>query len=151
MKAHIAVDAHSGLVHTVTTTAANESDVEQIADLLHGKEEHVWADSGYRGAQARVDREDLQWHIAARPSDIAKLPDGRGKAAAQRREHRKASVRAKVEHPFRVIKCQFGLAKVRFKGLAKNTAHVVTLFALSNLWMARRQLMAMAAVRPRTA
>jgi IS5 family transposase len=151
MKAHIAVDAHSGLVHTVTTTPANESDVEQVADLLHGKEQRVWADSGYRGAQAYVDREDLQWHIAARPSDIAKLPEGRRKAAVQKDEHRKASVRAKVEHPFRVIKRQFGLMKVRFRGLAKNTAHVVTLFALSNLWMARRQLMAMAAVRPRRA
>src|SRR5664279_2471496 len=151
MKAHIAVDADSGLVHTVTTTPANEADIEQIADLLHGKEQHVWADSGYRGAQARVDREDLQWHIAARPSDIAKLPEGRLKAAVQKREHRKASVRATVEHPFRVIKRQFGLAKVRFRGLAKNTAHVITLFALSNLWMARRQLMAMAAIRPRSA
>src|SRR5678816_901399 len=152
MKAHIAVDADSGLVHTVVATSANQSDVEQIADLLHGKEERVWADSAYRGAQARVDREDLQWHIAARPSDIAKLPEGRRKAAARNREHRKASVRAKVEHPFRVIKRQFGLVKVRFRGLAKNTAHVITLFALSNLWMARRQLMATgAAVRPQTA
>ena len=106
---------------------------------------------GLPGAQARVEREDLQWHIAARPSDIAKLPEGRRKAAVQKREHRKASVRAKVEHPFRVIKRQFGLMKVRFRGLAKNTAHVVTLFALSNLWMARRHLMAMAAVRPRSA
>jgi IS5 family transposase len=150
MKAHIAVDADSGLVHTVTTTAANEADVDQVADLLHGKEEAVWADSGYRGAHVRVERE-LQWHIAARPSDIAKLPEGRRKTAAQKREHRKASVRAKVEHPFRVIKRQFGLMKVRFRGLAKNTAHVVTLFALSNLWMARRQLLAMAAVRPRSA
>jgi len=148
MKAHIGVDADSGLVHTVATTAANESDVEQIADLLHGKEEQVWADSGYRGAQARVQRENLQWHIAARPSDLAKLPDGRRKKTIQEQEHRKASVRAKVEHPFRVIKRQFGLTKVRFRGLAKNTAHVVTLFALSNLWMVRRQLMAMAAVRP---
>ena len=151
MKAHIAVDAHSGLVHTVTTTAANEADVEQITDLLHGKEEAVWADSGYRGAPARVDRGSFRWHIAARPSDIAKLPEGRRKAAVQKREHQKASVRAKVEHPFRVIKRQFGLMKVRFRGLAKNTAHVVTLFALSNLWMARKQLMAMAAVRPRSA
>ena len=152
MKAHIAVDADSGLVHTVTTTAANEADVEQIADLLHGKEQHVWADSGYRGAQWRVDRDNLQWHIAAKPSEIAKLPEGRSKQRLQKHERSKASVRAKVEHPFRVIKRQFGLVKVRFRGLAKNTAHVVTLFALSNLWMARRQLMAMgAAVRPRTA
>ena len=152
MKAHIGVDADSGLVHTVATTAANEADVDQVADLLHGKEEQVWADSGYRGAPCRVARDDLQWHIAARPSDIAKLPGGRAKAKIQQAEHRKASVRAKVEHPFRVIKRQFGLVKVRFRGLAKNTAHVVTLFALSNLWMARKQLMdSMGAVRAKTA
>ena len=66
---------------------------------------------------------------------------------AQCVEKMKAGVRARAEHPFRVIKRQFGLTKVRFRGLAKNTAHVITLFALSNLWMARRQLMAMAAVR----
>ena len=152
MKAHIAVDADSGLVHTVTTTAANEADVEQVADLLHGKEEQVWADSGYRGAQRRVNRDDLQWHIAGRPSDIAKMPEGRARALVQKQEHRKASVRAKVEHPFRVIKRQFGLVKVRFRGLQKNTAHVVTLFALSNLWMARHRLIAMmGAVRPKAA
>jgi IS5 family transposase len=152
MKAHIGVDADSGLVHTVTTTAANEADVEQVADLLHGKEEQVWADSGYRGAQTRVQREDLQWHIAARPSDVAKLPDGRAKTRVRKDEHRKASIRAKVEHPFRVIKRQFGLMKVRFRGLQKNKAHLVTLFALSNLWMARRQLMASTgAVRPKAA
>jgi transposase, IS5 family len=152
MKAHIGVDADSGLVHSVTTTAANEADVEQVADLLHGKEEHVYADSGYRGAPKRVGRDDLEWHIAARPSDIAKMPEGRAKERLRKQEHRKASIRAKVEHPFRVIKRQFGLVKVRFRGLQKNTAHVVTLFALSNLWMARRQLMQMqAAVRPKTA
>jgi IS5 family transposase len=86
------VDAESGLVHTVTTTAANEADVEQVADLLHGKEEQVWADSGYRGAQARVKR-DVQWHIAGRPSDMAKMPEGRAKARARRNEHEKASAR----------------------------------------------------------
>ena len=152
MKAHIGVDADSGLVHTVTTTPANEADVEQVADLLHGKEEQVWADSGYRGAQSRVGREDLQWHIAARPSDIAKMPDGKAKTRLRKQENRKASVRAKVEHPFRVIKRQFGLVKVRFRGLRKNTAHLLTLFALSNLWMARRPLMTMlGAVRPKAA
>ena len=109
------------------------------------------ADSGDRGAQSRIKRE-VEWHIAGRPSDIAKLPEGRAKARVQKNEHAKASVRAKVEHPFRVIKRQFGLVKVRFRGLAKNTAHVVTLFALSNLWMARKQLMAMmGVVRPKTA
>ena len=67
MKAHIAVDADSGLVHTATT-AAKEADIEQIADMLHGKEEHVWANWGYRGAQARFDREDLQFAMAHRCS-----------------------------------------------------------------------------------
>jgi IS5 family transposase len=152
MKAHIGVDAESGLVHTVTTTAANAADVNQVADLLHGKEEYVYADSGYRGAPARVMREDLQWHIAARPTDIARMPEGRVRTKVQKEEHAKASVRAKVEHPFRVIKRQFGLVKVRFKGLQKNTAHVLTLFALSNLWMARHRLIAMlGAVRPKVA
>lgn len=152
MKAHIGVDADSGLVHTVTTTAANEADVEQVADLLHGKEKFVYADSGYRGAQTRVERDGLKWHIAARPSDIAKMPDGKARTRVQDREHRKASIRAKVEHPFRVIKRQFGLLKVRFKGLQKNTAQLLTLFALSNLWMARRQLITMmGAVRPKAA
>ncbi len=60
---------------------------------------------------------------------------------AERAEKMKASVRAKVEHPFRVIKRQFGFTKVRYRGLAKNTAQIITLFALSNLWMARRRLM----------
>ena len=99
MKANIGVDADSGLVHTVTTTAANEADVEQVADLLHGKEQQVWADSGYRGAQTRVQRDDLQWHIAARPSDVAKIPEGRAKARLQKSEHRKASIRAKGACP----------------------------------------------------
>jgi IS5 family transposase len=79
MKAHIGVDADSGLVHTVATTPANEVDVEQVADLLHGKEKFVYTDSGYLGAQSRVGRKELKWHIAARPSDIAKLPKGRAK------------------------------------------------------------------------
>jgi IS5 family transposase len=90
------VDAESGLVHTVTTTAANEADVEQVADLLHGKEDQVWADSGYRGAPKRIKRDGLQWNIAVRPSDIAKMPDGRAKTRVQKQEHSKASVRAKV-------------------------------------------------------
>ena len=152
MKAHIGVDADSGLVHTVTTTAANEADVTQVADLLHGKEADVYADSGYRGAASRVGRGDLNWHIAARPSDMARMLEGEAKARVRAEEHRKASIRAKVEHPFRVIKRQFGLLKVRFRGLRKNTAHLLTLFALSNLWMARRPLMAMMGdVRPNAA
>lgn len=69
------------------------------------------------------------------------MPEGRKERALEKVEHAKVSVRAKVEHPFRVIKRQFGLMKVSFRELAKNTAHVMTLFALSNLWMARRKLL----------
>jgi len=152
MKAHIGVDAESGLVHTVVTTPANEADVEVAAELLHGKEEVVYADAGYTGADKRVAHKHLRWEIAAKRGRIQVMPEGRAKRAAQRQEHRKASIRAKVEHPFRVIKRQFGLMKVRFRGLAKNTAHIVTLFALSNLWMARRKLLAMTgALRPQFA
>jgi IS5 family transposase len=142
MKAHIGVDTDSGLVHTVTTTAANEADVEEVPFLLHGKEEVVHADAGYTGAQDRVNRKGLRWEIAAKRGKIKAMKDGPAKRAIESVERRKASIRARVEHPFRVIKRQFGLMKVRFRGLAKNTAHVITLFALSNLWMARRPLLA---------
>lgn len=142
MKAHIGVDADSGFVHTVTTTPANEPDVEEVRFLLHGKEEVVHADAAYAGSQKRVNRKGLRWEIAAKRGRIKAMKDGPAKRAIQRTERRKASIRARVEHPFRVIKRQFGLMKVRFRGLAKNTAHVITLFALSNLWMARRRLLA---------
>ena len=148
MKAHIGADVDSGLVHTVTTTAANEADVEQVEDLLHGKEQVVHADAGYAGAQARVKRKKVRWEIAAKRGRITAMKDGRAKRALERIEKRKASIRAKVEHPFRVIKRQFGLMKVRFRGLAKNTAHLITLFALSNLWMARKRLLAMTGKLP---
>jgi IS5 family transposase len=142
MKAHIGVDADSGFVHTVTTTSANEPDVEEVRFLLHGKEEVVHADAGYAGAERRVNRKGLRWQIAAKRGRIKAMKDGPAKRAVQKLERHKASIRARVEHPFRVIKRQFGLMKVRFRGLAKNTAHVITLFALSNLWMARRHLLA---------
>ena len=143
MKAHIGVDVDSGLVHTVTTTPANESDVAQVADLLHGKEEVVHADAGYTGAEKRVKRKRIKWHIAAKRSVVKKIKRAKLKRATEKLETLKAKLRARVEHPFRVVKRQFGFMKVRFKGLAKNTAQVITLFALSNLWMARKQLMAM--------
>lgn len=144
MKAHIGADVDSGLVHTVVTTPANEADVEVVDELLHGKEQVAYADAGYAGAQNRVTRQCLRWEIAARRGRIKAMPEGRSKRALEKAERRKASIRARVEHPFRVIKRQFGYVKVRFKGLAKNTAQVITLFALSNLWMVRKRLVAMA-------
>jgi transposase, IS5 family len=142
MKAHIGVDAESGLVHTVIGTAANVNDVTQGHGLLHGEESVVFADAGYQGAAKRREATGVGWHVAMRPGKRRALdknsPWG---SLLDKAEQLKASVRAKVEHPFRVIKCQFGFTKVRYKGLAKNTAQLMTLFALSNLWMTRRHLM----------
>jgi IS5 family transposase len=137
----LAMVADSGLVHTATP--ANEADVVQVEELLHGKEEVVYADAGYTGADKHVERKNLRWEIAAKRNKVKAMKEGRAKRAVEKAEKRKASIRARVEHPFRVIKRQFGLMKVRFRGLAKNTAHVITPFALSNLWMARRKLLAM--------
>ena len=142
MKAHIGVDAHSGLVHSVVGTAANVNDVTQAGRLLHGEEEAAFGDAGYQGVHKRPEAQGPQWHVAMRHGLTRKLnPFIAPHFDALEREHWKASVRAKVEHPFRVLKRQFGYAKVRYRGLAKNTAQIITLFALSNLWMARRQLM----------
>jgi len=142
MKAHIGVDADSGLVHTVIGTAANVHDVTQGHRLLHGEEVVVFADAGYQGAVKRPEATGVNWHVAMRPGKRRALdkqtPWGK---LLDKAEQLKASVRAKVEHPFRVIKCQFGYTKVRYKGLAKNTAQLVTLFALGNLWMARRRIL----------
>ncbi|PKM09634.1 MAG: IS5/IS1182 family transposase [Gammaproteobacteria bacterium HGW-Gammaproteobacteria-7] len=142
-QAHIGVDVHTGVVHTVTATAANAADVTEVANLLHGEETTVYGDAGYTGAAKRVDGADaMAWHIAEKRSVVAALVEGPYKEAVQAYEHLKARVRARVEHPFRVIKRQFGYRMVRYKGLAKNAAQVMTLFALANLWMKRRTLLA---------
>lgn len=144
MKAHIGVDADSGLVHSVIGTAANVHDVTQAVALLQGDETDVFADAGYQGIAKREEAKDLavNWHIAMRPGKRRALDARReSERLTQKLEKLKASVRAKVEHPFRVIKQQFGHAKVRYRGLAKNTARLTMLFALSNLWMARRQIL----------
>jgi transposase, IS5 family len=152
MKAHIGADAESGLVHSVVGTAANVADVTQVDKLLHGEENMVGADAGYTGVEKRPEHEgrEVIWQIVARRSTYKKLSKRSTLYKAKRKiEKAKAQVRAKVEHPFRVIKRQFGYVKTRFRGLAKNTAQLVTLFALSNLWMARRHLLTNAGeVRP---
>ena len=141
MKAHIGVDADSGLVHTVIGTSANVNDVTQGHALLHGEETDVFADAGYQGAMKRPEATGVAWHVAMRPGKRRVLDKSRGShQLVEQLEKVKAGIRAKVEHPFRVIKCQFGFVKVRYRGLAKNTAQLVTLFALSNLWMARKRL-----------
>jgi len=143
MKAHIGVDDASGLVHHVACTAANVSDVTQAHKLLHGKEDTVFGDSGYTGVGKREELSAAKavFLIAEKPSTIKAMKTKREQREARTLERLKASVRAKVEHPFRVIKRQFGYIKVRYRGIAKNAAQVLTLFALSNLWMSRRRLL----------
>jgi IS5 family transposase len=147
MKAHIGVDAESGLVHTVCSTAGNVNDVVQANSLLHGEETDAFGDAGYQGANKRPDaKAEVTWHIAMRPGRRQALDLSSPLAAMiDQSQQILAGIRAKVEHPFRVIKRQFGFTKVRYRGLKKNAAQVQTLFALSNLWMARRKLMASAA------
>ena len=143
MKAHIGADAESGLVHTVRGTAANVNDVVQANSLLHGDETDAFGDAGYQGAHKRANATpDVTWHVAMRPGKRAALDKSKPLGAMINEVERiKASIRAKVEHPFRVVKRQFGFVKVRYRGLKKNTAQLTTLFALSNLWMVRDKLL----------
>jgi IS5 family transposase len=143
MKAHIGADADSGLVHSVRGTSGHVSDVAEGNSLLHGQESVAFGDAGYQGIDKRADaRADVTWHVAMRPGKRRALDKTNGAdALIDQVEKLKAGVRAKVEHPFRVIKRQFGFIKVRYRGLKKNTAQLFTLFALSNLWMARSKLM----------
>jgi IS5 family transposase len=142
MKAHIGVDADSGLVHTVRGTAGSVHDVTEANSLLHGEETVAFGDAGYQGVDKRPDaKSGVDWNIAMRPGKRRALDKSQDvNRLIDELEKLKASIRAKVEHPFRVIKRQFGHVLVRYRGLAKNTAQLHTLFALSNLWMVRRQL-----------
>ena len=143
MKAHIGADAESGLVHTVRGTSGHVSDIAEANSLLHGNESIAFGDAGYQGIEKRPDaKADVIWHVAMRPGKRRALNKANAAdAMIDQAEKLKAGIRAKVEHPFRVIKRQFGFVKLRYRGLMKNTAQLFTLFALSNLWMVRSKLM----------
>ena len=143
MKAHIGVDVQSGLVHTVIGTAAHIHDVTQSQALLHGEETDVFGDAGYQGVEKREENLALPvtWHVAMRPGQRRALPKTALGELLEKIEHTKASIRAKVEHPFHVVKNLFRHRKVRYKGLAKNTAQLLALFGLANLLLARRWLL----------
>jgi IS5 family transposase len=143
MKAHIGVDVASGVVHTLTGTAANEADINQMAALLHGQEAAVFADAGYTGAGKRpglADR-DVCGNIAIKRSIIKALPK-RLRDLAESVERALAQVRAWVEHPFHIVKNLFRHKKLRYRGIAKNTAQLHTLFALANLVIVKKTLLA---------
>jgi len=144
MKAHIGADADSGLVHSLSCTAANVADVSETANLLHGEEEVVFADAGYVGVEKREELKERQvtWHVAMKRGKLKAMAEGPLKELTQRAETLKARVRARVEHPFHVVKNLFRHRKVRYKGLAKNRAQLHVLFALANLAIAKNALLA---------
>jgi len=143
MKAHIGVDAGTGYIHSVTATGANVHDLDEIVNLVRDDDEVVYGDAGYQGVQKRSDITGdahlvgVEFRVAARKGKLATMasPD---RAA----ESRKASVRAKVEHPFLIVKRDFGFTKTRYRGLAKNQHHLHMLFASAN-WLMRARAVAL--------
>ena len=146
MKLHAGVDKDSGLIHSVVTTAANVHDLTPAAELLHGDEEVVYGDAGYQGIAKRPEMAGAaaEFRVAMRPGKRRALPDTPDGRLQDLIEAAKAHVRAKVEHPFRVIKQQFGFQKTRLRGMANNRCKINVLAALTNLFLARRRLLATA-------
>lgn len=144
MKMHIAVDAQSGLTHTAVGTAANVSDVVMAGDLLREDDKVAFAEAGYTGVAKRPENEatTVDWQVDRKRGQIKKLPEGKVKAATQHAEKLKASIRAKVEHPFHIVKNLFGHRKTRYRGIAKNEHQWRVLFALANIYMTRKALVA---------
>ena len=145
MKAHIGVDAGTGYVHTLTATAANVHDLDEVAHLVRGDDEVVYADAGYQGVEKRRDvagdehLSGVEFRVAARKG-ILKTMAGPDRLI----ESGKASIRAKVEHPFLILKRDFGFAKTRYRGLAKNRNLLQVAFASANLLMRARAVAIMA-------
>jgi IS5 family transposase len=138
MKTHVGADANSGLVHTVSVTATNESDVSQLPQLLREDDRAVFGDKGYvnNSLKRAARKAGVFWGVSLKASKQHPLT-----GANKHFYHTMPSVRARVEHIFRVIKRQFGYTKVRYKGIAKNAAQVFSLIGLTNLYLARRALM----------
>ena len=137
MKAHVGVDARSGLVHTAGVTTGKTHDAKVMDNLIREDDRAVFADKGYvnENKKRAARRAGVYWGV----KDQRK--PGRQLSSSQRKRNRRnGSVRAKVEHIFRVLKCQFGYRKVRYRGITKNGAQVFMLLALANLYLARRQL-----------
>lgn len=147
-KAHIGVDRDSGLVHTVKATPANVHDVSITHELLHGEEETVNGDSGYIGAEKREGAivcnkqgKKIRYEINRRPSQIKRLSESE-QIEIKEQEHRKSSVRCKVEHVFGVVKGLLKFKKTRYRGLRKQAAKFNIMFALANLILADRPCLA---------
>ena len=142
MKAHIGVDSKETIVHSVTATPANVHDSRVVADILHGDETRVWGDSAYQGQREAI------LNAAPRAQDFTHHRGNRASALSDEevaKNRTKSRVRARVEHPFRILKCVFGFRKVCYRGLTKNLTRLQVGFALVNLYMKRRTLLRCAA------
>ena len=138
------------VTHSVVGTAANVSDVSQAHALLHGHEEDAFGDAGYLGVDKRDEMmgATVKWHVAAKRGKIKAMQEDPLKDLMVALERTKAQIRARVEHPFHVVKNLFRHRKVRYKGLAKNTAQLFSLFALANLVIAKKQLLSTHGINP---
>ena len=141
LKAHIGVDAKEGTVHTVVTTAANVADSRVLPELLHGEERKVWGDGGYQGQTAAIQQaapnaQDMTCKRTRYKNRVDEFQRAKNRS--------KSSVRAKVEHPFRILKRIFGFDKVRYRGLASNHHRLCACFALVNLYLHRKRLVGLA-------
>ena len=138
MKAHVGVDSHTKLIHTVLVSAANVHDRDALPHLLHGKETRVWGDQGYQGQTEAIRAR------APRAQDFTNRRyrfHGKINELEKAKNRNKSRVRAKVEHVFGVIKNIFGFRKTRYRGLAKNLHRLEVTAALTNLYLVRRQLL----------
>ena len=145
MKAHIGVDAGSGITHTLVTTPANAADVTQAHTLLYGEEQLAFGDAGHQGVEKREANRvtTVTWHVTLRPGKRRALPDTELGRMDELIEQAKVSVLAQVEHPFHFVKNIFQLKKVRLHRSAKNTAQLSILLGLANLLIAKRYLFAL--------
>ncbi|WP_156818410.1 IS5 family transposase [Cyanobium gracile] len=144
MKIHARMDKSTGLIHSVATTPANVHDLTPAAELLYGKEEVVYAVAGYQGIAKRPEMtgRSTEFRVVMRPGKRRTLPDTPDGKQQDLLETAKAHIRAKGEHPFRVIKQQFGFQKTSMRGMVMNRRMVNVLAALTNLFLTRRQLLA---------
>ena len=137
LKAHIGVDSKQGHVHWVCTSAASVADKHMLPDLLHGEERKGWGDGGYQGQgeairQAAARAQDMTSRRVKYKDFIDELQKAKNRV--------KARVRAKVEHPFRILKCIFGFEKTRYRGIKKNHHRLCASFTLVNLYLHRNRL-----------
>ncbi len=137
MKAHVGVDSKSGLVHTVKTTTAKVHDGQKFKELLRGNEKAVFGDKAYCNKKDKREyrAKGIFYGINMRGGRYVKVSEGQRK-----RNNQLSSVRAKVEHPFRIIKCLWGHTKTRYKGLLKNSLQLIMMFGLANLYLVRKKL-----------